>query len=148
MGRACRGIVTSNAPEGASKPSASQARTGKFVGTVMIVAEKVALKASVAAKSNEKLVIPTFTRPDAIVNWRMHLGLVVVVAGGYSDEAEVAWLSDCNSKYLLELASLPLADNDQADRWRELAHALCHMCAWDQQAQWCKSMYRRGAQNP
>ena len=49
------------------------------------------------------------------------LGLVALVAGGLSDEAEVDWLAERNAQSFVDLASSSMVGNDQLDRWRKLA---------------------------
>ncbi|MFM7982026.1 MAG: hypothetical protein ACKPKO_22175 [Candidatus Fonsibacter sp.] len=46
-------------------------------------------------KTYEKLNVPPFPRSGEMTNWTYSLGIATVVAGGFGDEQEVTWLSEC-----------------------------------------------------
>ena len=79
---------------------------------------------SVAAKAYARLVIFVCPKSGEMVNWRSHLGLVALAAGGYYDDAEVDWLAECSTKHAVDVAYLSSVGNDQSDRWWTLDYAL------------------------
>ena len=102
-------------PDATKKPSKSaglEAGAGQLVSTATIVVEHFALKASAVAKSYDKLCMRAPPKSREIVNGLINIGMVVVVAGGYSDVTEVACMAVCNTKPFADLASSSMLGND------------------------------------
>ena len=75
---------------------------------ITVVAAYVASRAAVLhvslmakAHDNNKLVVPAFFSSGEMANWQIALGLACVCSGGFSDELEVAWLSERSSNTCL-----------------------------------------------
>ncbi|MFM7988286.1 MAG: hypothetical protein ACKPKO_54130, partial [Candidatus Fonsibacter sp.] len=71
------------------------------------------------SKTYEKLNVPRFPRSGDMTNWTYYLGIATVVAGGFGDEQEVKWLSECWSKSS-ELGGNP----SDGWRWKRLDFSL------------------------
>ena len=87
-------------------PATTDVKTEDISAVVANVASRVAaLNVSSMAKAYEKLVVPAFPSSGEMTNWQIAVGLACVCSGGFSDELEVDWLSECSLEQKLRRAS-------------------------------------------